>query len=219
MRKAAIFFQFATMPLLHAYDATILENEGDEAGAYASNEETVSDAMRSMDDLKRCLTDDKLKPPTVATDVLFWKRIDEARAQEAGADEERQVYDALERGERCCRDGVDAEFETRPSYRRHADRKRKRRVVVSDSEGEDDFVVDDEGGEEEAAPERLPSRQPPAEVVQGMRARDRVPARRRTVSMLFDLASRLSREERDDDAALAGNAAATILELMDRALA
>lgn len=237
-RKAAIFFQFATLPLLHAYDATVLENEGEEAGSYAASEENVSEALRLLDDLKRCLTDDKLKPPPVATDALFWERVDEARAEAAGADEERRLYDALERGERCCRDGVDASrVEVSES---HVHRKRKRRAVVRDSDDDDgdggeesDFVVEEEGGDEGAGedgcfvevgeewvePERVRRRRSPAAMVQGMRARDRVPARRRTVSMLFDLASRLSQEERDDDAALVGNAAATILELMDRALA
>ena len=94
-RKAAIFFQFATMPLLHAYDATVLENEDEEACLYASSEEVVSDALRSLDNLKRCLTDDKLKPPAVATDALFWERVDKARAHEAGEDQESELYNAL----------------------------------------------------------------------------------------------------------------------------
>jgi hypothetical protein len=70
-----------------------------------------------------------------------------------------------------------------------------------------------------AAPQRLPSCFSAASYVQGQRRLDRLPARRDTVRKLYELAARLSQEQpsRMEDAALCGQAAATIAELAERA--
>ena len=215
-----------------------------ETYVYATDELAEEHEDR-MDSLRACLVDDRRAVPVVPSDRAFWSLVDRGRrsaaeglvAEEAAS---ATLRAALLRGKDTLRgkasEGEQSEVEVEVVDGQAASESDD--VEDEEEEEEDDDeafvpngaqrgakrrrVVRDDG--DDAPPSDPPPPPPPSmftarQYAQHQRRADRIPARRETVRRLYDLAARLSQEapSRLEDSVLVGQAAATIVELAEKA--